>query len=210
MAVSILVPGSFGSEASNVAAAVDRKYTALNSLKADFTQTYSGAGRVRKESGTLWLRQPGKMRWDYHAPQEKVLVADGKTAYFYVPGEKQARRAPLKKLDDVRSPLRFLLGKARLAKELDRLEIVSGESPLHPGNTLLRGVPKRLADRVDHVLIEVNPQNQIERLVIAEVDGATTEFQFTSIVENPTTPANAFRFDVPKGVEVVAVTELAD
>ncbi len=76
-----------------VAEGVDRHYNNLNSLRSQFTETYRGAGVTRTESGTLWLRRPGKMRWEYTGPKEKIFVSDGKTAYFYVPGERQARKA---------------------------------------------------------------------------------------------------------------------
>src|SRR3954463_11699526 len=92
-----------------VADDLDRHYNDLRSLRAGFTETYRGAGITRTESGTLWLRRPGKMRWDYMEPREKLFVTDGKIAYFYVPGERQARKAPVDKLDDLRSPLRYLL-----------------------------------------------------------------------------------------------------
>ncbi len=66
----------------------------------------------------LWLKRPGKMLWDYREPQPKVFVTDGKWAWFYVPGERQARKAAVKKLDDLRSPLRYLLGKTKLERNL--------------------------------------------------------------------------------------------
>jgi outer membrane lipoprotein carrier protein len=80
---------------------LDRHYNDLRSLQAGFTETYRGAGITRAESGTLWLRRPGKMRWEYTMPREKLFVSDGKTAYFYVPGERQARKAPIEKLDEL-------------------------------------------------------------------------------------------------------------
>jgi len=197
-------------DARKIAEAVDKKYNALQSLQAEFVQIYSGGGRVKRESGTLYLRQPGRMRWDYHEPQQKLLIADGKNAYFYVPAERQARRASLKKLDDIRSPLRFLLGKAKLAKELDQLKLAPEIKPLHPENTVLVGIPTRLADRVDHVAVEVNPQNQIERLIIEEVDGSTTDFQFSAIKENPAVADSQFKFEKPPNVEMVEATDLGD
>src|SRR5262245_36327852 len=88
----IAVAGEQASDPARVTAeAVDKKYNAMQTLKADFVQIYAGAGRVRRESGTLWLKQPGRMRWDYQQPQQKLLVADGKNAYFYVPEERQVR-----------------------------------------------------------------------------------------------------------------------
>ena len=75
----------------------------------------------RTEWGTLWLKKPGKMRWEYRSPRDKLFLSDGKDAWFYVPGERQVRRTAVKKLDDLRSPLAFLLGKTKLEKELQAL-----------------------------------------------------------------------------------------
>ncbi len=193
---------------SDVASRVDRYYNRLSSMKAAFTETYSGAGIDRTESGTLLLKKPGRMRWDYASPRAKLFVADGSTAWFYVPGERQARKADIKKLDDLRSPLRFLLGKTRLRKELNGLSIATDVHPLNPDTTILRGIPKGMEDRVQQVQIEVNPAGQIIRIRVEEVDGATTEFRFTNIEPNAPVDSALFRFKPPDGVEVVEESSL--
>jgi len=147
------------------------------------------------------------MRWEYRQPREKLFLADGKHAWFYVPGERQARKAPLKKLDDLRSPLRYLLGKAKLAKEFDDLAIAPDVAPLVPANLMLRGVPHGMADRVASVLLEITPENRIARLVIEEVDGATTEFRFADTAENVVVSDDQFRLSLPADVEVVESAE---
>ena len=179
---------------------LDRHYNDLRSLRAAFTETYSGAGITRTESGTLWLSRPGKMRWEYLEPREKLFISDGKTAYFYVPGERQARKAPLDKLDDLRSPLRYLLGKTKLKKEFDKLTARSGDQP---GTVVIRGIPKNMADRVAEVTMELNPAGQIQRIQIDEVDGSQTEFAFSSIQENVPVEDARFRFQPPPGVELI-------
>src|SRR3954470_6002791 len=131
---------------------LDRHYNDLRSMRAQFTETYRGAGITRSESGTLWLRRPGKMRWEYASPREKLFVSDGKTAYFYVPGERQARKAPIEKLDDLRSPLRYLLGRTKLKKEFENLTVRAGDAP---GTVVVRGVPKDMGDRVAEVSLYV-------------------------------------------------------
>ena len=99
------------SNVNAVAHEVDDHYNHLKSFKASFTEIYQGPGISRNESGTLWLKKPGRMRWEYHVPREKLFLIDSQHAYFYVTGEHQARKTPVKSVDDIRSPLRYLLGK---------------------------------------------------------------------------------------------------
>lgn len=127
--------------ARQVAERVDRHYNSMQTLEASFTETYAGAGISRTESGTLWLKRPGRMRWEYRQPREKLFLSDGHTAWFYVPGEKQARKAPLKQLDDLRSPLAYLLGRTKLEKEFTGLSLAPDAAATAAGDVVLRGVP---------------------------------------------------------------------
>ena len=192
---------------SDLASRVDHRYNHLNNMKAQFQESYSGAGLQRNESGQLWLQKPGKMRWQYEQPAAKLFIVDGKNAFFYVPSEHQARRMPAKKLDDFRSPIRYLLGHSKLKDEFSKLSI-SPEPPKQIGDTVLEGVPKGMEDRVQRVLLEINPANQISRIRIEEIDGSTTEFVFTEIQENIPVKPDLFRFTPPAGVEVVEGHEL--
>lgn len=191
-----------------IASAVDARYNSLQSFQAVFVETYSGNGVSRKESGTLSLKRPGKMRWDYHEPMQKLFLSDGKTAFFYVPGEHQARRTAVKNLGDFRSPLRYLLGKTKLEKEFDHLAIADAPVGKSTGSIVLSGVPKNMADRVQRVLLEITPQSQIQRIVLEELDGSVTEFTFSDIKENITLDEARFHFVPPPGVETIEATDL--
>ena len=186
-----------------VAQAVDSHYDHLRTLQADFTELYSGAGAEKTETGTLWLKKPGKMRWEYRSPKDKLFVSDGKNAWFYVPDERQVRKTSSKELNDLRSPLAFLLGKTRLEKELLGLSIAPDVPPVGQGDVVLRGVPQSMADRVKQVLLEITPDHWIGRLVVEEVSGSTTEYRFINQRENVEVPDSQFQFRVPSGVEVV-------
>jgi outer membrane lipoprotein carrier protein len=190
-------------EIKTLANAVDQHYNQLKSLKSLFTEIYQAPGISRTESGTLWLKKPGRMRWEYKQPTEKLFLADSHTAYFYVPGERQARKTSIKNLDDIRSPLRYLLGKTKLEKELSGLSLAPDVFPLQPGDAVLRGVPKSMADRISEVVLEISPAHQIVRIRILEVDGTTTDFRFTSIEENVPVQDSLFRFTPPPGVETI-------
>jgi outer membrane lipoprotein carrier protein len=186
-----------------VAQAVDERYNHLHTLQADFVEIYRGAGMERTESGTLWLKKPGKMRWEYRSPRDKLFLSDGKDAWFYIPGERQVRRTAVKKLDDLRSPLAFLLGKTKLEKELQGLSLAPDVAPLAAGDVVLRGVPKSLADRVSQVLLEITPEHWIRKILIEEVDGSVTEYRFSNQRENLAVDDHQFQFVVPDGVEVI-------
>jgi outer membrane lipoprotein carrier protein len=177
---------------------VDDHYNHLRSLRAHYTEHYSGMGMDRTEEGTLLLKKPGRMRWSYAAPVGKVFVLDGKFAWFYTPGDAQATRVPAKQLDDLRSPLRFLLGHTQLKKELENLTVAPDGSEFR-----ISGVPKGMEQRVKLLSLWVSAAGTIERMRLEEVDGAVTEFVFSDLKENVPVKDSDFGFVPPAGVTVV-------
>jgi outer membrane lipoprotein carrier protein len=203
-----LTAGAVANDVHAIATAVDQHYNHLRSLQAEFTEVYRGSGMERTEAGTVWLakgglKKPGKMRWEYRSPREKLFVSDGRDAWFYVPGDRQARKTEARKLDDIRSPLAFLLGKSKLEKELHGLSLAPDIAPLVEKDVVLRGVPQALADRVSEILLEVTPDHRITRIVIDEVDGSMTEYRFSEQKENVAIGEGRFEFRPPAGVETV-------
>jgi outer membrane lipoprotein carrier protein len=186
-----------------IAQAVDNHYNHLRTLQAEFSESYRGAGIERSESGSVWLKKPGKMRWEYRSPKEKLFLSDGKDAWFYIPGDRQVRRTSVKKLDDLRSPLALLLGKTRLEKELDGLSAAPDVPPTAPGNIVLRGVPKGMADRINEVVLEITPDYRIARIQFQEADESVTEYRFSGQQENSDISDQRFRFTPPPGAEIV-------
>ena len=182
---------------------MDAHYNHLRSLEAQFTEIYRGSGMDRTESGTLWLKKPGKMRWEYRSPKEKLFVSNGKDAWFYVPDDRQARKESAKKLEDVRSPLAFLLGKTKLEKELRGLSTAVDVAPESAGNIVLRGVPTALADQISEIILEIAPDHRIVRLVLQGADGASTEYRFDDQKENVAIADGRFDFRAPVGTEIV-------
>ena len=189
-------------DANALAAKVDAHYNHLTSLRAAFTEHYSGMGLQRTESGTLLLRKPGRMRWAYSGG--KLFLLDGKYAVSYTPGDPQAQRVPAKQLDDMRSPLRFLLGHTRLEKELDHLQATPGPN----GSVVLSGSPHYAMNpgdqRVQRIAVTIVPATgAIAALQIQEIDGTTTDFSFSNMQENIPVDDSDFRFAPPAGVRIV-------
>jgi outer membrane lipoprotein carrier protein len=204
-AAALLASGllSFGQGSSpsahDLAQRVDRHYNQLHSLKAGFTESYQGLGLKRTESGTLTMVKPGRMKWDYSSPAGKLFLLDGKYAWFYTRGDPQVQRIPAKQLDDLRSPLRFLLGHTELEKELNNLKLAPGAN----GRFTLTGQPKGQEKRVARLTLTVTADGAITGIEMEESDGALTRFTFTGEQSNAPVPAETFRFTPPAGVPVV-------
>ncbi len=194
----------------SIAERTDKHYNTLRTLQADFTEIYHGAGISRSESGTLLLKRPGRMRWEYRQPREKLFLTDGRTAWFYVPGDRQARKTSIKNLDDLRSPLAYLLGKTKLEKEFKGLSLAPDIQALKPGNVVLRGVPQHMDSRISDVIMEIAPDGSFQRLIAQELDGSTTEFRFENQRENAPMSDARFKFSPPAGVETVEASDLAE
>ncbi|MGD0831545.1 MAG: outer membrane lipoprotein carrier protein LolA [Terracidiphilus sp.] len=185
--------------AHDLAQRVDRHYNQLHSLRAGFTESYEGLGIRRTESGVLLLLKPGRMKWEYGQPAGKLFLLDGKYAWFYSRGDSQVQRIPAKELDDLRSPLRFLLGRTELEKELNRLTL----QPAANGQFTLSGQPRGQEKRVARLSLTVTAEGAITGIEIEETDGALTRFTFTAEQLNPPIPAGTFHFIPPAGVPVV-------
>jgi outer membrane lipoprotein carrier protein len=147
----------------------------------------------------LLLRKPGRMRWTYTDPDGKLYVLDGKYGYFYSPGQSEVQRVPARKLDDLQSPLRFLLGHTELEKELAGLHVTSQQN----GAITLTGVPKGMEQRVASLSITATPDGMIRAMRIVETDGVVNEFQFSGEADNVPAPDSAFVFHAPDGVHII-------
>jgi outer membrane lipoprotein carrier protein len=205
LGASVLLSFGQGSSLSahELAQRVDRHYNQLHSLRAGFTESYEGLGIQRTESGTLLLLKPGRMKWEYSAPAGKLFLLDGKYAWFYSRDDSQVQRIPAKELDDLRSPLRFLLGHTELEKELDNLTLAGAAD----GSFTLTGQPKGSGNspdkRVSRLTLTVTADGAITGIEMEEADGALTRFTFTGEVPNSPIPPETFHFTPPAGVPVV-------
>ncbi len=177
---------------------VDVHYNHLSSLRTRYTERYTGMGQTRAESGTLLLKKPGRMAWHYDTPAGKLFLLDGHSAWFYTPGDPQAQRIPAKQLDDLRSPLRFLLGHTELTRELENIAVTS-----NPAGYQITGTPKGQTHRLKQLTLLVTPTGLITGMTLEEPDGATTQFTFTDTQENVPTSDRDFLFNPPPGVVVV-------
>jgi len=194
--------------AAELAAALQRKYDAVKDFSADFVHTYQG-GVLKKqltERGTVLIKKPGKMRWDYTAPEKKQFVSDGARIYFYIPADKQVIVSSVPPAAAAATPALFLAGKGRLTSEFTP-SLVDLPAGLPAGSRALKLVPKSKQPDYDWLVLAVDPATlAIQGLVTVDAQGGTSTFAFTKLKENVGLADTQFTFKIPRGVDVVTDT----
>jgi outer membrane lipoprotein carrier protein len=208
-------------DASKVRAALEARYQHARTLRANFFERYTdGNGGASAESGIVYFSRPGRMRWEYESPEEKLFIVDGTNAWFYVPADRTASRAKMKESSDWRTPLALLAGKADLTRLCRSIQLAGAdaergsgfeEQAVSPGNAVLLCVPRDASgiDSTLQVLFETDPDARLVRVLIREAGHVETEFRFGNWEENTAIPEVKFHFQPPPGVAVVDEESLA-
>src|SRR4051812_7086581 len=148
--------------AAQLADALQRKYDAVRDFSADFIHTYQG-GVLRKqltEHGHVLVKKPGKMRWEYTAPEKKLFISDGVKLYSYIPEDKQVVVASVPKDDQAGAPILFLAGKGNLMRDFTpSLTSVPAGSPA--GSEALKLVPKAAQPDYDWLVLVIDRQSMM-------------------------------------------------
>ena len=178
---------------------VENRYNRAQSLKLDFSETYSNTRHpAQHDSGVLYLRKPGRMRWEYATPAGKVFLSDGKDTYLYLPDERKVEKSKLKQSEDMRAPLAFLLGKLDFSREFKSFR-TRDEGP----DTWIVAEPKSPNLAYTKVEFLATAAGQIRHVRVTGQDQSKLEFVFANEQLNaPAAPA-LFVFRAPPGVEVV-------
>jgi outer membrane lipoprotein carrier protein len=183
----------------SVLRSVEQRYNRVKTLEVSFVENYTGQGRSRKgETGRLYLKKPGRMRWDYTNPAGKMLLSDGKDMYFYAPSTNRVEKENMKQSEDMRAPLAFLLGKLDFSREFQGFQMkVDGDA------RILTAEPK--SDRLPYrqVTFTVGPEARIRRMLIIGQDESRLEFGFDQEVLNPKLDDKLFRFQMPAGADFI-------
>lgn len=193
--------------AKEIAHRVETRYQKLRTMQVTFLERYRQGKNVRVESGTAYFSRPGRMRWEYEAPEEKLFLVDGVNAWFYVPADRTATRAKVKESDDWHTPLALLAGKLRPGV-LSRLCGALERQPAR-GGYALRCVPKDKRASFREMLLETDEGFRLTRILIHEPGDVETEFRFADWQENVALAEVLFHFSAPKGVAIVDEQSIA-
>jgi len=178
---------------------VETRYNKAKTLQVLFHEEYTPPGRSKRtESGTLVLRKPGKMRWDYDQPKGKLFLSDGKFLWLYTPADNTAEKMKLKESDDMRAPLAFLLGKLDFQKEFRNVQ-AKPEGP----DMRITAEPKTETLPYSAVEFLVAPDQHIKIVRFTGFDHSVLEFRLDQEKVDPEVDGKLFQFQPPKGVKMV-------
>jgi outer membrane lipoprotein carrier protein len=217
--VCIAAQSETESSAKAIAGLLQEHYRRPRTLQAVFLERYSESQKqARIESGTVYFKRPGRMRWEYDSPEKKLFLADGKTVWFYVPYDHTVTKAPTKESSDWRTPLVLLTGRADLSRLCSRIDLI--KQPGVPSeHAVLRCLPKGEekngassdssseipgAGSFTDVLLEVDTgSGELERIDIRQPGGIELEYRFGNWRTDIAISDDMFHFQVPAGVAVV-------
>jgi len=189
---------------SKIVRGLEARYRGAESFRATFLERRSeGRASIQLESGTLYIRRPGWMRWEYESPETKLFLVDGKNAWFYVPADRTVTKAAVRQSDDARIPLLLLTGKTSLSRVCRRIELADVHVEA-AGATALRCLPARGGEeQYQEALFEVDRESRLVRLLVREAGNVETEFHFGKWEENVPLDPSLFRFAPPKGTTIL-------
>jgi outer membrane lipoprotein carrier protein len=207
IAVPLAVPlqGRPGRTPDDLARALQQKYASIRDFSADFVQTYTG-GVLRKtvtEKGHVLVKKPGKMRWEYTEPEDKLFISDGTRAYAYVPADRQVIVSPVESGTGAQTSVLFLAGRGDLVRDFDAS---TAEPPagLPAGTEAVRLVPRSRQQDYDALVLAVAPDTLTLRgLVTTDAQGGESRFVFSHLKENVSPSDAQFTFKIPRGVDVI-------
>ncbi len=183
--------------AAALVAKVPAYYERTRDLEARFTQTYTyaGFGRRQVSSGTLRVKKPGMMRWDYEKPAPKTVAVKGARLVQWEPEENQAYVDDHFDASAMSAAVTFLLGKGDLAREFDPSVSDTGELVLRPK------VPD---PRVESIALTVAEDGAVTATRVVDGSGNVNELRFSAVKRNPGIPDSAFDVKLPKDVRRIA------
>jgi outer membrane lipoprotein carrier protein len=193
------------SPAAQLAQSLQHKYDSIKDFSADFVHTYQG-GVLRKqvtERGHVLIKKPGKMRWEYVAPEKKLFVSDGVKIYSYVPDDNQVIVGTVPKGDQPGAPVLFLAGKGNLMRDFTPADadVPAG----FPSSTrAVKLVPKTPQSDYESLLLVVDqPSLALRGLITVDLQGGRSVISFANLKENVGPADKTFAFNIPRGADVI-------
>ena len=184
-----------GSDLTKTLHGIEEHYNNIKTLRVNFTETLvATGGRHKPQSGTLYLKKPGRMRWEYTAPPGKLFLSDGEFTYDYDPLNNRVDKRKLKEADDMRGPLAFLLGKLDFSRDFDKYETSADGA--------ITAIPKNPNLPYSEVTFRTGPDFSIQKLSVKGAEGVL-DYMFDGEQRNPPLMDSLFKFVLPAGAVLI-------
>lgn len=189
---------------AEVIARVQARYDGTTSFQARFEQAQLNAafGRTRRASGEVLFKKPGRMRWNYDAPDKKVFVSNGEVLWLYEPADKQAFKQDLKG-SQLPAALAFLMGKGKLDRDFE--VTLAGNLPYgRPQDHRLSLRPREPQSQYKSIYFIVDPETfHVRQSVLVDAQGNINDITFSDYKVNPRLADSVFDWKPPSGVRVI-------
>jgi len=185
--------------------ALEQAQRRVTDLKAPFQQAaYNKAvNQTTDAQGTLYLKKPGRLRWEYQTPTPQEIVSDGTRLWIYTPALKQVNvtAAPAALAGPAGS---FLEGLGQVREHFEPRFLNPAQPTDAAGLVVLDLRPKRPQPLLARLIVAVDPKSWLVRQAIVHDElGNTVTVRFGETVVNSGLPDRLFVFVPPPGVAVV-------
>jgi outer membrane lipoprotein carrier protein len=202
--LSLATPRGQAPTADAVARTLQQKYDRVVDFSADFVHSYRGGVLKQQatERGRLLVKKPGKMRWEYTAPERKLFVSDGRKIYSYIPQDKQVIVSTMPQDAQAPTPALFLTGKGNITRDFTVAFDTIADAP--PGSVALKLTPRRREPEYESLTLVVDGRSmRLLMLITVDSQGGRSAFTFANLKENIGVADNQFVFQMPRNVDVV-------
>jgi len=205
--ILFLAAGSPGAQSSDspetLARRLQLRYEDIRDFRADFSQR-ARSGLLPTQStgaGTVAVKKPGRMRWEYTMPEKKEVIFDGTNIFEYLPDERLVYKDAAPSGDRAPTAMLFLSGRGDVLRDFVPSHV---ESPV-AGTIALRLTPRQTERDYEYLVVAIDPRSlQIRALVTRDEFGGDSQITFSNLRENAGIPDRTFAFTPPRGVEVIS------
>lgn len=197
---------AFALDSKAIVDAIQKQYDATDTFQARFIQRsyLKILGQSQKAEGSVSIKKPGKMKWEYKAPDRQVLVSNKQGLWLYLPDEKQVTKMKPQSIYSSNTPALFLAGRGKLTESF-----TIGKVTEEKGVYIAELIPRDKVQSLSKMVLLADKKNfQIVGSRVYDNLGNKTEMLFSNIKTNPNLKEKLFQFKVPKGVELIDLSAM--
>jgi len=178
------------------------RYEETKTMSADFKQSTSVpmSNRKRLGAGKVVISKPGRIRWDYQAPDKQVLISDGKKVSMYVANAAQMIVQPVSQYINSDVTYAFFAGTGNIVRDF---KVLPPERQADANLKAIKLVPKTPHPQVDYLHVWIDDTFMVRRLEIVDHFGSITDLAFSNITRNEPVAPETFVFTPPLGTEII-------